>query len=121
MSFVARTSFRSTRVATFAPRAFSTSFAVRKTATETVKDGLKTVDRAVADKIVDGIEIGQTAAQKAKQATGISSTEDVKAKASELSGKASGKTSELSGEAKGKANELAGEAKGKKEEIKGKI
>jgi hypothetical protein len=46
--------------ATHAPRAFSTSFVLNRTATETVKDGLKTVDRAVSDKIVGGIEAGGT-------------------------------------------------------------
>lgn len=46
-------------VATTAPRAaFSISTRQQKTATESVKDGLKTVDRAVSDKIVDGIDIG---------------------------------------------------------------
>jgi hypothetical protein len=42
-----------------APRAFSTSFIVRKSATEAVKDTVKGVDRAVSDKIVDGIEVGR--------------------------------------------------------------
>lgn len=41
-------------------RTFTTSIAARKSATETVKDGLKTVDRAVSDKIVDGIDAGGT-------------------------------------------------------------
>ncbi|KAJ3523786.1 hypothetical protein NM208_g12318 [Fusarium decemcellulare] len=40
------------------PRTFTTSFALQKTATETVKDAAKKVDRAVSDKIVDGIEVG---------------------------------------------------------------
>ena len=44
-----------------APRAaFSTSIALRRTPVETVKDGLKTVDRAVSDKIVDGIDLAST-------------------------------------------------------------
>lgn len=34
------------------PRTFTTSAVARKSATETVKDGLKSVDRAVSDKIV---------------------------------------------------------------------
>jgi translation elongation factor EF-Ts len=50
----ARTSF--TQVA---PRAFSTSFVVRNSATETVKGAAKGVDRAVSDKLVDGIELGR--------------------------------------------------------------
>lgn len=67
MSFLIETSFRrlatvplpATRVAaTSASRSFTTSLAARKSATETVKDGLKTVDRAVSDKLVDGINAG---------------------------------------------------------------
>jgi len=120
MSFIPRASLRAVAAARVGvvPRAFSTTVVVRKGPIETVKEGVKTVDRAVADKLVDGIELGQTAAQKAKQATGISSKEDLKAKAAEVAGQAKGKTSELTGEAKGKASELAGEAKGKKEEVK---
>jgi hypothetical protein len=45
-------------LATQAPRTFTTGFAAQKSATETVKDGLKGVDRAVSDKLVDGINIG---------------------------------------------------------------
>lgn len=41
-----------------APRQFSTTIAAQKTATETVKDTLKTVDRKVSDKLVDGINTG---------------------------------------------------------------
>lgn len=58
MSFLARTSFRAVSRATFAPRAFSTSLIAQKGPVDAVKDGLKTVDRAVSDKLVDGIEIG---------------------------------------------------------------
>jgi len=78
---------------------------MKKGPVEATKDAAKTVDRKVSDKLVDGIEIGQTAAEKAKQAAGV----------------ASGKTAEVTGEAKGKAAELKGEAKGKTEEIKGKL
>lgn len=39
-------------------RLFSTSPIVRKSPVETVKDAAKTVDRAVSDKIVKGIEKG---------------------------------------------------------------
>ncbi|KAF8860629.1 hypothetical protein BDZ45DRAFT_672356 [Acephala macrosclerotiorum] len=111
MSFLLRTLPRQSTRVVFSPvpRAFSTSIAQRKSATDTVKDTVKTVDRKVSDKLVDGIELSQTAAQKAKAATGMSADE------------AKGKAAELSGEAKGKAHELAGEAKGKKEEIKGNL
>jgi hypothetical protein len=59
MSFLGRTTIRSARTATFAPRAFSTSFVARKSPTEAVKDTVKTVDRKVSDKLVDGIELGR--------------------------------------------------------------
>jgi len=121
MSFLTRTALRSIRVGVVAPRLFSTTVVAQKSATEAVKDTIKGVDRAVSDKLVDGIEVGTSAAQKVKEATGIHSTSDIKAKASELSGQASGKASEVSGEAKGKANEVAGKAKGVKEEAKGKL
>jgi len=83
--------------------------AMKKSPVETAKDAAKTVDRKISDTLVDGIEIGQTAAEKAKAATGMASD------------KASGKTAEVAGEAKGKAAELKGEAKGKAEEVKGKM
>lgn len=83
---------------------------------EPVKNAAKTVDRAVSDKIVDGIEAGQKGAQKVKEVAGMSEGE-MKGKAHEVKGQAH----EVAGQAKGKASELAGEAKGKKEEIKGKL
>merc|ERR1711964_741632 len=117
-----RTVTRATRApaTSFAPRAFSTTFVARKSATESVKDGVKTVDRKVSDVLVEGIEVGQTAAQKAKEVAGMSSSE-MEGKANEVAGEAKGKANEVAGEAKGKANEFAGEAKGKKEELKGKM
>lgn len=47
-------------IAAHAPRAFSTSIVYQKSATETVKDGLKSVDRAVSDKLVDGLDVAGT-------------------------------------------------------------
>src|SRR5579871_6699393 len=60
MSFLTSRAFTALRTSAFPPvaRTFATTTQHRKTATEVVKDTLKTVDRAVADKIVDGIEIG---------------------------------------------------------------
>lgn len=62
MSFLTRTTmFNASRTsARFAPRAFSTSFVARKSATETVADAAKTVDRKVSDVLVDGIEASRT-------------------------------------------------------------
>jgi len=50
---------RSMAMAVEAPRAFTTSTAMQKSAVESAKDGLKGVDRAVSDKLVDGINIGR--------------------------------------------------------------
>ncbi len=45
-------------LATSAPRAaFSSSVTLQRTPVEAAKDTLKTVDRAVSDKLVDGIDI----------------------------------------------------------------
>jgi hypothetical protein len=59
---IVRMSFLTTRTAfaarTFATRAFSTTYVAHKSVTETVKETVKTVDKAVASKIVDGIEMG---------------------------------------------------------------
>merc|ERR1711964_692216 len=83
-----RTVTRATRApaTSFAPRAFSTTFVARKSATESVKDGVKTADRKVSDVLVEGIEVGQTAAQKAKEVAGMSSSE-MKGKANEVAGR----------------------------------
>jgi hypothetical protein len=58
MSFLTKTALRTSRaVSVQAPRQFSTSIAARKTISETAKDTLKTVDRKVSDKLVDGINV----------------------------------------------------------------
>ncbi|KAL2881488.1 hypothetical protein SGCOL_003054 [Colletotrichum sp. CLE4] len=105
------------RAAVAAPRTFTTSFAAQKSATETVKDGLKTVDRKVSDKLVDGINASANVAEKFKQ--NVPNTQgEAAGKAQELKGEAAGKAQELKGEAKGKANELAGKAKGTADQVK---
>ncbi|KIN01050.1 hypothetical protein OIDMADRAFT_19084 [Oidiodendron maius Zn] len=120
MSFLTRTAIRSTRSMVFAPRLFSTSLATRKTATEAVKDTVKTVDRKVSDKLVDGIELGQTATRKAKAAVGIES-EDAKTKTAQFTAKAKDTAREAAGEARGKADDAAAEAKKRLGETKGKL
>ena len=101
-----------------APRTFTTSIAAQKSATETVKDGLKKVDRAVSDKVVDGIDMATAAADKVKKATEDVSGAEARAKAQELKGEAAGKAQELKGKAKGVAEETKGKAKGTAEEVK---
>jgi len=91
------------------PRLFSTAAVYHKSATETVKDGLKAVDRTVSDAAVKGIDAGIEAKNKAAEVAGMSAS------------KAKGAAEETAGQAKGKAAEVKGEAIGKKEEIKGKM
>jgi hypothetical protein len=125
MSFLTKNVIRraalAPRVIVFqAPRTFTTSFALQRTATDAVKDTAKKVDRVVSDKIVDGIEAGEEAAAnvtgKAQELKG-----DAAAKAQELKGEAAGKTEELKGEAKGAAEQAKGKAKGAAEEAKHKL
>ncbi|KAI9743252.1 MAG: hypothetical protein M1818_003098 [Claussenomyces sp. TS43310] len=125
MSFLTRTALRTTATSSL-PRTlrsqalFSTSLAARKSATEQVKETAHKVDKTISSKIVDGIEVGENVAQKAKETAGIK-TSQAKGAASETAGETKGTASELSGAAKGKASELAGKAEGKKEEIKGRL
>ncbi|KAI3325404.1 hypothetical protein HD806DRAFT_490236 [Xylariaceae sp. AK1471] len=132
MSFLTETAIRRvaliSRVASVqAPRQFSTSIAARKTVTESAKDTLKTVDRKVSDKLVDGINAGSKATEAV---TGKSTEASYKAAgtAEEIRGKAKGESKELKGKAteasykaSGTAEELKGKAKGAAEEVKGKV
>ncbi|KAI8626163.1 hypothetical protein F5Y19DRAFT_478768 [Xylariaceae sp. FL1651] len=90
------------------PRQFSTSIAARKSVTEAAKDTIKTVDRKVSDKLVDGINAGSRA------------TEKVTGKATEANYKAAGSAEEIRGKMKGEAEELKGKAKGAAKEAEGK-
>ncbi|KIW28733.1 uncharacterized protein PV07_08371 [Cladophialophora immunda] len=105
---VLRTAVRSSIVRS-SPRLFSTTVIQQKSATESVKDGLKTVDRAVSDVAVAGIDKGVELKDKAAEAIGVETQ------------KAEGTASQVAGEAKGKAAEVTGKAKGKAEEVKGKM
>ncbi|KAL6870465.1 hypothetical protein J3F83DRAFT_682107 [Trichoderma novae-zelandiae] len=134
MSFLTRTITKSTSLAgpvariaaVRSTRPFTTSLAAQRTASETVKDGLKSVDRAVSDKLVDGIDMAKAASHKvletaedlsssgvAEQVEGVQA--HAKGKAQQVKGAAKGKAEEL----KGTAQEMKGSAKGKAEELKG--
>merc|ERR1719380_343076 len=86
-------------IAFHAARPFTTTVIQQKNVTESVKDGLKSVDRAVSDKIVVGLDAAAAAKEKAE------------GEAKETKGDLTGKAQELKGEAKGKAAELKGKAK----------
>jgi len=49
---------RTLAVSTVPRAAFSSSIQLQKTAADSAKESLKSVDRAVSDKLVDGINIG---------------------------------------------------------------
>ncbi|KAK3317669.1 hypothetical protein B0T19DRAFT_295769 [Cercophora scortea] len=128
MSFLTEVTAR--RVATFqlprtlatsAPRAaFSSGVTLRKNPVDAAKDTLKTVDRAVSDKLVDGIDIGTTVASKIKGTAEDVANSNAASKAAELRGEAVGKASEVAGKAKGTAEEWTGKAKGAASEAAGK-
>lgn len=146
MSFLTRTTpvFRVAARTSFAPRAFSTSFVQKKSPVDTAKDAVKTVDRAVSDKLVDGIEVGRMSPFTQAlylclylpmqhhfiSPQPIPSTSSSRYNSKEptliryrFTEKAAGKAKEVAGmstgEAKGKAQEVAGQAKGKAAELKG--
>ncbi|KAI1364040.1 hypothetical protein F5Y08DRAFT_223752 [Xylaria arbuscula] len=125
MSFLTETIVRrvalTSRVASIqAPRQFSTSMAARKTIAESAKDTIKSVDRKVSDKLVDGINAGSKAAEAV---TGKATEANYKAagSAEEIRSKAAGKAEELAGKAKGAAKETEGEIKGAAKSAEGKV
>ncbi|KOS18045.1 hypothetical protein ESCO_002722 [Escovopsis weberi] len=77
-----------------------------KTAKETVKDSLKTVDRAVSNKLVDGIDMATAATHK------------VKDKAEQLSHMSSSKAHDVSGDMKDSMKGMKEDMKGAKDQMK---
>ncbi|CAM1504071.1 Fc.00g016620.m01.CDS01 [Cosmosporella sp. VM-42] len=108
-------------IAIQAPRRFTTYTALNKTATETVKDAAKTVDRKVSDKLVDGINAAAAVGSKVKEGAHEVASGGTSGKAAELRGEAKGKASELKGEAKGAAEQAKGKVKGAADEVKAKL
>ncbi|KAL8307001.1 hypothetical protein RB597_001260 [Gaeumannomyces tritici] len=112
---------RTAATATVPRSAFSTTTTFHKTATESARDVLKKADRAVSDKLVDGIDVAANVGTKVKEATQDITTGEATGKAEQYRREASGKASELAGEAKGKASEMEGKAKGAAEQMKKKM
>ncbi|KAL3493658.1 hypothetical protein BJX62DRAFT_71357 [Aspergillus germanicus] len=109
---------RATPSVAVAGQRFVSSTAKReKGPVDATKSTLKKADRVVSDAAVKGIETGEAAASKVKQAVGSSSGEaeqkagELRGEAAELAGKGKGKAQEVAGEAKGKAKEFANEVK----------
>ncbi|KAI9929022.1 hypothetical protein ASPWEDRAFT_25131 [Aspergillus wentii DTO 134E9] len=98
-----------------ASRCISSTAARRTGPVDTTKDTLKKADRLVSDAAVKGINKGEQATEKIKNAVGIAS-EETKAKGEEVKGEtaeAAGKSKEMAEEAKGKTEQAFGEAKDK--------
>ncbi|RDA92756.1 hypothetical protein CP533_1412 [Ophiocordyceps camponoti-saundersi (nom. inval.)] len=97
-------------------RGFVTTPALCKSATETVKDGLKSVDRRVSDNVlIPGLD----AAAKVKEAAQSVTMGDAKQKANDMTAQARSKTEQAKGDAAAKAEELKGDARSKMEHVKG--
>ncbi|KAL7797295.1 hypothetical protein V8C37DRAFT_306467 [Trichoderma ceciliae] len=100
-------------------RTFATSLAAQRTATESVKDSLKHVDRAVSDKLVDGINIATAVSHKVKNAAGDLSSTGVTGQFEGMKANAKGKAEGMKASAAGKTEELKGKTKGATEQAKG--
>lgn len=55
-----RTAFTPAVASTVSRASFTTSVRLHKTVVESAKDTLKTVDRTVANKVADGLDVGGT-------------------------------------------------------------
>ncbi|PHH77687.1 hypothetical protein CDD82_3398 [Ophiocordyceps australis] len=105
-----------------APRAFGTCAVLSKSATESVKDGLKSVDRAVSDNVVlPGLDAAAKAKEKVESMTTNEAKGEAKGQIREMKGEAKGKAQEVKGQAKGAAQHAAGKVKGAAEEVKEKM
>ncbi|KAJ5103672.1 hypothetical protein N7532_004201 [Penicillium argentinense] len=104
----------SVAASTIGIRSISSTASYQKGPIDATKDTLKKADRVVSDAAVGGINKGEQAKEKIKNAMGATS-QDAQAKAQELKGDAA----QYAGEGKGKAEHAAGKAKGKAEEAMG--
>ncbi|KAJ5588689.1 hypothetical protein N7537_011367 [Penicillium hordei] len=102
-----------------AVRSISATAQCNKGPVDATKETLKKADRTVSDAAVKGINTGEKAANKIKDAVGSGAKQarekgaEVKGEASEYAGKAKGEAAEYAGKGKGKAEEALGEAKQK--------
>ncbi|CAK7267629.1 hypothetical protein SEPCBS119000_002651 [Sporothrix epigloea] len=100
---------RATATSTLQSRYLSSTVPRAKTVTETAKDTLKTVDRAVSDKLVDGINVGSAMASKVKEVS-----QDI----ADGTATATGKAQQMRNEAEAKGNELKHDAEVKGQDVK---
>ncbi|KAK1145610.1 hypothetical protein N8T08_004169 [Aspergillus melleus] len=102
-------------------RSISSTPRMQKGPVEAAKDTLKKADSTISGAAVKGIEKGQEATGKIKEATGTAGSkgQELKGEAQDVAGKGKGKAEEAFGDAKGKTKEAYGEAKGKAKETFG--
>ncbi|CAI7609027.1 unnamed protein product [Penicillium pancosmium] len=112
-------------------RSISSTASYQKGPVDATKDTLKQADRIVSDATVKGIDKGEHAKNKLKDAMGTTG-QDAKGKLQEAKGEAAqyagegkgkaehmaGKAEHMAGKAKGQASEAMGEAAGKAKEAK---
>ncbi|KAF3902696.1 hypothetical protein AA313_de0201153 [Arthrobotrys entomopaga] len=96
-------------------RPLSTSYPLRKSVTDTVKDTVDTIDKKAGATIAAGIQKTEDATEAVKDSVSgvVGAAQDKTPTANQAKGMAKGKASEL----QGKAQQAQGEAKGKVDEI----
>ncbi|KAJ5989407.1 hypothetical protein N7481_004617 [Penicillium waksmanii] len=105
-------------------RSISSTASYQKGPIDATKDTLKQADRMVSDATVKGIDKGEEAKNKLKDAMGTTGQEakgkmqEAKGEAAQYAGEGKGKAEHMAGKAKGKASEAMGEAAGKAKEAK---
>ncbi|KAK6336122.1 hypothetical protein TWF696_001689 [Orbilia brochopaga] len=101
-------------------RPLSTTITLNKSATETVKETIHTIDLKAGQTLAAGIDKAEQATESVKEAVGAAK-KNAPSSADEAAGMAKGKAQETKGEVKGKASEISGKAKGAYEEAKSNI
>ncbi|KAJ5386089.1 hypothetical protein N7509_008630 [Penicillium cosmopolitanum] len=105
-------------------RSISSTASYQKGPVDATKDTLKQADRIVSDATVKGIDKGEQAKNKLKDAMGATGQDakgkmqEAKGEAAQYAGEGKGKAEHMAGKAKGKASEAMGEAAGKAKEAK---
>jgi len=120
MSFITRAAFRPiarSNVVALAARPISSSALRSKTATETTKETLDSVNKKVGQTLASGIENAENAAETVKKTVGVGSTEEAKQKAGAAANAASHKANETATQARQKTNETMAGARETKDEL----
>ncbi|KAF3912989.1 hypothetical protein ABW21_db0203565 [Orbilia brochopaga] len=89
-----------------ATRPLSTSTTLNKSATDTVKETIHTIDLKAGQTLAAGIDKAEQASESVKEAVGAAK-KNAPSSADEAAGMAKGKAQETKGEVKGKASEIS--------------